>query len=84
MQELGVSRRDEDPEAHERFCGGEQRDHVLVGFGDGVPEVTEPGRVAADASGVLYDVGGPGGDRGAKFAASVVTVDTSAQLVARS
>ena len=57
---------------------------MLVGFGDGVPAVSEPSCVAADASGVLYDVGGPGGDRGAKLAASVVTVDAGAQLVARS
>jgi hypothetical protein len=56
-----VTCRNEDPEAHERLCGGEQSDQVLVGLCDGVRAVSEPACVAADASGAFHDVRGAGG-----------------------
>ena len=71
-----------DPEAPVCLGGAEQGEHVLVGIGDRVPAVTEPGGVAGDAPWTLDHARGAGGNRVTKFAVSVVAVDTHTQLVA--
>jgi hypothetical protein len=82
-EELCVACRNKDPEAHERMCGAEESDEVLVGLGDRVPAVAKAGCITADAFGAFYDMCRSGGDRVAKLTAAVVAVDAGAQLVAR-
>ena len=52
-------------------------------FGDGVPAVSEPGRIAADAFRAFHDVRSAGDDRVAKLTTAVVAVDAGAELVTR-
>jgi hypothetical protein len=61
----------------------EQGDYVLLGLRYGVPGGAEPGRVATDAPGTLYDASAAGGDSVMELTVSIVAVHARAELAAR-